>query len=126
MSIQIVDGSASVLTMVPGSVYDIIGTVAPFGTTVQISPSVFELVGTYQSLGLPDAIVEPISISTDDLNRVVGQDGDGNDLYQANWENFNDLQQRVRPLRGGHRRGERGRRRGRPNFQWRSSERRPW
>ena len=122
MSIQIVDGSASVLTMVPGSVYDIIGTVAPFGTTVQISPSVFELVGTYQSLGLPDAIVAPLSISTDDLNRVVGQDGDGNDIYQANWENFNIYNNEYVLFDEAIVEASVAADAGRPNFQWRSSD----
>ncbi|MEP0545618.1 MAG: T9SS type A sorting domain-containing protein [Rhodothermales bacterium] len=121
MTIQIVDGSASVLTMVPGSVYDIIGTVDPFGTTVQISPSVFELVGTYQSLGLPDAIVEPIAVSTDDLNRVVGQDGDGNDLYQANWTNFNVYNNEYVFFDEAVVEASVAADAGRPNFQWRSS-----
>jgi hypothetical protein len=121
MTIQIVDGSASVLTMVPGSVYDIIGTVDPFGTTVQISPSVFELVGTYQSLGLPDAIVEPIAVSTDDLNQVVGQDPDGNDLYQANWPNFNVYNNEYVLIDEAAVEASVAADAGRPNFQWRSS-----
>jgi hypothetical protein len=91
MNVQLVDGTASVLDMEVGTVYDIIGDVSEFGNVIQVAPTVFEEVGDYQDLGLPDAIVEPIVISTDDLNRVVGEDGSGNDLYQVNWANFNDL-----------------------------------
>ena len=122
MTIQIVDGSASVLTMVPGSVYDIVGTVDPFNTTVQISPSLFELVGTYQTLGLPDEIVQPIPVSTDDLNQVVGQDGDGNDVYQANWENFNEYNNEYVSFDQAIVEASVAADAGRPNFQWRSSD----
>ncbi len=121
MTIQIVDGSASVLAMQVGSVYDIIGTVDPFGTTVQLSPTVFELVGTYQSLGLPDEIVQPRSVSTNDLNRVVGQDADGNDLYQANWANFNDLNNEYVLFESAVVEASEANDTGRPNYQWRSS-----
>ncbi len=91
MNLQLVDGSASILDMEVGVVYDIIGTVSEFNNVIQVAPSVFEEVGDYDDLDLPDAIIEPIVITTDDLNRVVGQDGDGNDLYQTNWTNFNDF-----------------------------------
>ncbi|MEM1043892.1 MAG: T9SS type A sorting domain-containing protein [Bacteroidota bacterium] len=86
MNVQLVDGTASVLDMEVGVVYDIIGTVGEFNNVIQVSPTVFEEVDEYQNLGLPDAIVEPLVISTGDLNRSVGDD-----LYQANWANFNDL-----------------------------------
>jgi hypothetical protein len=91
MTVQLVDGSASILTMQPGFVYDIIGDVSEFNNVIQVAPVSFQSAGPFASLGLPDEIVAPVDVSTEDLNRVVGQDGDGNDLYQVNWVNFNDL-----------------------------------
>ncbi len=121
MNVQLVDGSASVLDMQVGFVYDIIGEVGEFNNVIQVSPSTFEVVGSYQSLGLPDAIVEPIDISTDDLNRVVGQDGDGNDVFQTNWANFNDLNNQYVRFDEAVVEASVANDAGRPNYQWRSS-----
>ena len=118
MTIQIVDGTASVLDMQPGFVYDIIGEVAPYQGTIQISPTTFQAVGPYASLGLPDEIVEPRAISTDDLNQVVGQDADGNNIYQANWENFNDLNNEFVIFDEAIVTASVAANDGRPNYQW--------
>ncbi len=124
MGIQLVDGGGEqTLSLQPGSVYDFIGEVTLFDpTTVQVDPSVVELVGTYQSLGLPDEIVQPRSISTADLNRVVGQDGDGNDLYQANWLNFNNYNSDYVLFESAIVEASEANDTGRPNYQWRSSD----
>jgi hypothetical protein len=121
MNVQLVDGSASILDMEVGTVYDIIGTVSEFGNVIQVAPTVFEEVGDYQDLGLPDELLEPIDISTDDLNRVVGQDGDGNDLYQTNWVNFNDLNNQYVRFEEALVEASVAADNGRPNYQWRSS-----
>jgi hypothetical protein len=120
MSLQLVDGTASILAMTPGFVYDIVGNVSEFGNVVQLAPSFFQAVGSLDDLGLPNVLLEPIDISTDDLNRVVGVDGGGNDIYQANWLNFNDLNwEYVRfPAAVVEDRVEAPA--GRPNYQWRS------
>ncbi len=122
MTMQLVDGGGEqTLSLQPGFVYDFIGTVSPFGTTIQIDPDAAQLVGPYASLGLPDEIVQPRSISTGDLNRVVGQDGDGNDIYQANWENFNIYNNEYVLFESALVEASVAADAGRPNFQWSSS-----
>ena len=121
MGMQLVDGSAAILDMQPGFVYDIIGTVSEFDNVVQVAPTSFQSAGPYQALGLPDAIVEPLAISTDDLNRVVGQDGDGNDLYQTNWTTFNDYNYQYVRFESAIIEASVANDSGRPNWQFRSS-----
>ena len=121
MNLQLVDGSASILAMQPGFVYDIIGNVSEFGNIIQVAPTTFQSLGPYQALGLPDELVEPIAISTEDLNRIVGQDGDSNDLYQTNWLNFNDLNNQYVLFDEALVQASVANDAGRPNYQWSSS-----
>ena len=122
MTTQLVDGSASVLQMQVGRVYTIVGTVGEFRNAVQISPSSFVDEGPYQTLGLPDEILDPVDVTTDDLNQVVGTTSTGGPLLQANWENFNDVNsQYVRFDEALVTASDQGSN-GRPNYQWSSSD----
>ncbi|MCH7975619.1 MAG: hypothetical protein IIC18_03575, partial [Bacteroidetes bacterium] len=87
MTTQLVDGSAAVTDMEVGDVYTIQGIVGSFGGAIQINPTAFENLGSYQSLGLPDEIMDPILVTTDDLNSVIST---GPTVVQINWANFND------------------------------------
>jgi len=90
MTTQLVDASAAVTDMEVGDVYTIQGEVGSFGGAIQINPTAFENLGSYQSLGLPDAIVDPIMVSADDLNSVISAPLGGT-VVQINWANFNDM-----------------------------------
>ena len=119
MTVQLVDGGGErVLDMQPGFVYDIIGTVSEFGNVIQVAPTAVNSAGLYSSLGLPDEILEPIEVSTDDLNRVVGEDEEGNDVYQANWANFNDLNNQYVRFDRALVLASVAANTGRPNYQW--------
>ena len=89
MGIQVVDGAYdtnNLLNFTVGDVIQINGTVSPFGTAMQVSPNTITLLGDWQSEGLPESILEPITITTDEANSAVGVDG-----VQVNWANLADL-----------------------------------
>ncbi len=84
--IQIVDGNfqtTGTLGLEVGDVIELVATVAPFNETMQLSPQSFNLLGTYQDLGLPDTILDPDVVVSSDLNRSVGGAGE----QQVNWDN---------------------------------------
>ena len=86
MGIQIVDGAYdtnNLLSFGVGDVIQITGTVSPFGTAMQVAPTSVTSLGFYTDLGLPDAILDPIVITTDEANSAVGADG-----IQVNWDNL--------------------------------------
>ncbi len=89
MTTQLVDATADVQFMVVGNVYTIQGVVSAFAGTIQVNPTAFENLGPYEDLGLPDEIMDPVLVTTDDLNRVV-TDPLGGTVVQINWANFND------------------------------------
>ncbi|MCH7639749.1 MAG: T9SS type A sorting domain-containing protein [Bacteroidetes bacterium] len=89
MTTQLVDGSAAVVDMEVGDVYTIQGDVSSFNSTIQINPTAFENLGSYQSLGLPDEIMDPIIVTTDELNSVISAPLGGT-VVQINWANYND------------------------------------
>ncbi|MDX1438849.1 MAG: T9SS type A sorting domain-containing protein [Rubricoccaceae bacterium] len=90
MTTQLVDASAEVTNLLVGNVYIFQGTVSSFNGTIQVNPSAFENLGPYQGLGLPDEIMDPISVTTDDLNKVISEPLGGT-IVQINWQNFNSL-----------------------------------
>ena len=85
MGIQVVDGSNTLGFdgLVVGDVVDIVGTVSPFNTTLQVSPSQAPVVVGSRTPG-SDTIFDPIVISTADLNADAGADG----AIRVNWDNF--------------------------------------
>lgn len=87
MGIQVVDGSQlGTENLLKGDVIEIVGTIAPFFTTLQITPTSINLTGAAQRLpGHP--IFDPIVVTTSDVNKVVGPDG----AIQVNWNNLPDL-----------------------------------
>jgi len=89
MSTQLVDGSAAVVDLEVGDVYTFQGDVSAFNGTIQVNPTAFENQGSYQSLGLPDEIMDPLLVTTDVLNSVITSPFGGT-VVQINWANFND------------------------------------
>ena len=89
MGIQVVDGAYdtnNLLSFGVGDVIQITATVSPFGTAMQVSPTSITLLGFYTDFNLPDSILDPIVITTDEANSAVGADG-----VQVNWNNLAEL-----------------------------------
>jgi len=84
MGIQVVDGSNTLGFdgLVVGDVVQIVGTVSPFNTTLQVSPSQAPVVVGSRAAG--DPILDPIVITTSDLNADAGADG----AIRVNWDNL--------------------------------------
>jgi hypothetical protein len=73
-----------------GDVYTFQGEVVEFASTTQIAlTSIVETLGPYQALGLPDFIVEPVTITTSDANAVVLPETSA--PLQLNWANYESL-----------------------------------
>ncbi len=90
MGIQIVDGAFdtnNLLSFGIGEVLRITGDISPFGTTMQVSPSSIEFLGTLADLSLPETLLDPVVVTTDQINAAVGSD----DGVQANFANLADL-----------------------------------
>ena len=90
MGIQVVDGAYdtnNLLDFNVGDVIQITGAVSPFGTVMQIAPTTITLLGPYTALGIPDSILDPVVITSDEANLGVGTDG-----IQINWANYPELQ----------------------------------
>ncbi|MBX2818042.1 MAG: T9SS type A sorting domain-containing protein [Rhodothermaceae bacterium] len=86
MGIQVVDGAYDtndLLSFGVGDVIQVTAGITPFGTAMQVSPTSITLIGDVTSLGLPESILDPIVITTDEANSVVGTDG-----VQVNWNNL--------------------------------------
>ncbi len=89
MTIQVVDGAwqtNGTADLLVGDVVEVVGTVSPFFTTMQVSPQSITLIDSYTSLGLPATILDPVTISMSDMAMTLGA-GTG----QANWDNFASL-----------------------------------
>ena len=98
MGIQVVDGAYDTNNLLDFSVGDVIkmtAGVGPFGTAMQLVPTSVEFLGTYQSQGLPDSILDPVVITTGDANMAVGEDG-----VQTNWSNLADLRNQFIRVEG--------------------------
>ncbi|QXD15185.1 T9SS type A sorting domain-containing protein [Rhodocaloribacter litoris] len=96
MDIQIVDGdyqTTGSLSLFKGDVVTITGDVTYFGTTLQITPETIEPLGFYTDLGLPADLLDPVTVTIGDINRNLGS-GDAFQI-QANWANFNSLNQQY-------------------------------
>ena len=95
MDIQIVDGypgyqEHGVLGLFKGDVVTITGDVTYFGYGLQITPETVEFEGDYQSLGLPESILDPVTITTADLHQNVGGTS-----QRIDWQNFVDYNQTL-------------------------------
>ena len=89
MGLQIVDPNYDANTLLdyaPGDILKIIGTVAPFGTVMQMTPTSVELVGYYVDLGFPESILDPVVVTSEQVNASIGADS-----VQVNWSNLADL-----------------------------------
>ena len=69
-----------------GDVVTIVAIVSPFGTSQQLSPESIVFEGTLAQLGLPDSILDPVTITTADANSSLG-----GGQVQTNWNNLSDL-----------------------------------
>ncbi len=93
MGIQLVDGAyqtTGLLNAAPGDVIQVVGIPNVFtgsgGASLQFEPESVELLGPYTDFNLPDAILDPVSVSaTADVNKSVGANGE----VQTNWPNLN-------------------------------------
>ncbi len=84
--IQVVDGSGLGFdSLVKGDVIEIVGSVGHFGTTLQIAPSSFTVVGSRDPAS--DAIFNPIVVTSSDVNQDMGPDG----AIQVNWANLPNI-----------------------------------
>lgn len=88
---QIVDGSSlwQDAGVRVGDVFTIEAEVTTFdpsgaGVTTQLSPNGYEFLGTYSDLGYPESILDPITVTTDDVTNVEGG------LMLVDWSVFND------------------------------------
>jgi hypothetical protein len=89
MDLQLVDGAyqtSGLLSVVKGDVVTITGTVNYFDNTIQLAPTSIELKGPYQNFGLPDDLLAPVLITTEQANKSVG-----GGLVQVNWDNLSTL-----------------------------------
>ncbi|MDA0683464.1 MAG: T9SS type A sorting domain-containing protein [Bacteroidetes bacterium] len=85
--IQVVDGgNLGIVGLVIGDVVEITGTVGPFNTTMQVSPTEAPVVIGSRDPAT-DPIFDPIMVTTSDLNADVGADG----AIRVNWDNLGNL-----------------------------------
>jgi len=91
MGVQLVDGSfdtTGLLDVTIGDVVTIVGTVGPFGTTMQVAPTTVTLLGRFDTdFGLPASFMDPVEVTTADLNMMI----DTNGGVQVNWNNLADM-----------------------------------
>ncbi|MFT5142040.1 MAG: hypothetical protein ACI80V_002667 [Rhodothermales bacterium] len=90
MGVQIVDGqyqTTGLINTTIGDVVEITGTVAPFGNSMQIAPESILLLGSYADLNLDASILDPVVVTTSDINKSV----DDNGGVQPNWANYSSL-----------------------------------
>ena len=91
--LQVVDGNyatSGTLGLFVGDVVKMTGNLAYFGTGVQFSPISVEVLGTYADRGLPATILNPVTVTIDQLNMVTG------DLkIRINWDNLSALNQQY-------------------------------
>ncbi|MDA1029544.1 MAG: T9SS type A sorting domain-containing protein [Bacteroidetes bacterium] len=83
--LQLVDGSnLGFQSLIRGDVIEVVGTVSPFNTTMQVAPTSMTVVGSRNPA--TDPIFNPILVTSADLNRSVGPDG----AIQVNWSKVAD------------------------------------
>ncbi len=87
MGLQIVDGgNLGYDGLVVGDVVEITGNVAPFNSTMQVSPTEAPVVIGSRDPAT-DAIFNPVVVNTADLNADAGADG----AIRVNWDNLSSL-----------------------------------
>ena len=92
MGLQLVDQEWDVTglhNVAVGDVITVVGDIEAYYSTLQFAPISIELQGTYQSLSLPETIMDPVVVTTADVNKAIGTPGNGN--VQVNWDNFASL-----------------------------------
>src|SRR5690606_17893361 len=96
MDIQIVSDypafrDQGVIGLFKGDVITVTGEVDYFNeVNVQIAPESIEYIGTIETFGLPASILDPLTITTADAVKNMGEA-----RIQFNWANFNDLNQQF-------------------------------
>lgn len=91
--VQITDGdyqTTGSFNLIPGDVVKITANVSYFGSTLQLEPVSVEPLGAYGDFGIPDTILDPVTVTTADINENAGET-----LVRANWANFNNLNQQY-------------------------------
>lgn len=86
MTIQVVDGAyetTGLKNLAKGDVATFTAVVTYFDNTIQIVPLSIEFLGSYANLGLPDSLLDPVVVTTADLNMNVAEG-----KVQVNWDNF--------------------------------------
>jgi Secretion system C-terminal sorting domain len=99
MGIQVVDGqyqTTGLVNTTVGDVVEITGTVAPFGTSMQLAPETVTLLGSYTDFGLPASILDPVTVVSSDINKSV----DSNGGVQPNWSTLADMSGQYIRLEG--------------------------
>ncbi|MEM9663797.1 MAG: T9SS type A sorting domain-containing protein, partial [Bacteroidota bacterium] len=93
MDLQLVDGdfeSTGILNTFPGDVIEVDGVVTPFtgdgGVSMQVSPISVTVTGeTFADFGADESILDPVTVTTDEINAVLG------DGVTINWDNYERL-----------------------------------
>jgi hypothetical protein len=97
MGMQIVDETQSgrALQLNVGDVIEITGLLAPFfgnsGVAWQVYPLDADAIDLVDQVDPDDPLLDPVTVTTDDINRVVATSGTGDGLVQINWANWNSL-----------------------------------
>ncbi|NNE70611.1 MAG: T9SS type A sorting domain-containing protein, partial [Rhodothermales bacterium] len=85
MGIQLVDGNyqtSGLINTTIGDVIEVTGQVSPFGTSMQLAPTTVTLLGSYTDLNLSASVLEPVVVTSADINKAI----DGG--VQPNWTNL--------------------------------------
>ncbi|MBO6576394.1 MAG: T9SS type A sorting domain-containing protein [Rhodothermales bacterium] len=97
MGIQLVDGNyqtSGLINTTIGDVIDVTGEVSPFGTSMQLAPTTVTLLGSYTDQNLDASILDPVTVTTADMNKAL------DDGVQVNWSNLADLNGQYVRLEG--------------------------
>ncbi len=93
MGIQLVDGAyrtTGLLNAAVGDVITVVGVPDVFtglgGGSMQLEPESVELLGPYTEFGLPESILDPVTITTAEANMSLG-----GGQVQTNWSNLSGL-----------------------------------
>lgn len=98
MTIQLVDGSwqtTGLGDLLVGDVVDIVANVSVFGATMQLEPISLTTVGSVESFNLPASVMEPVTLTTSDLNASAG---DG--VVLPNWDNLSNIRNQYVRIEG--------------------------
>lgn len=100
MTIQIVDNNYQLYgtdALFVGDVIEMVAVVSQFSGEFQLSPaSAPNVLGTYQDLGFPASIMDPVVVTTSDVNKSVGSSGE----VQPYWDNYANLRGQYIRLEG--------------------------